>query len=218
MRLGRLYRSDDPIRLTSQGRATVEALGLAAAIDVRQHAQFRRSPGFLDPQRTFHRPLVDRVVDLLNPPKLESPGDVADIYQDLVATARGQIGEVVELTARHLNDGPVLIHCAYGKDRTGLIVALIQAAIGLPTEAIVEDYGRSDEPARRRYQLMLEHPLLGDPDLSNAPPYLFTAPAAIMAEYLRRVEAHHGTLRAWVDHFELRPGTVDALSEQLLTR
>ena len=45
MRLGKLYRSDDPIRTTAEGRRRVQALGLSAVIDVRQNAQFYRGPG-----------------------------------------------------------------------------------------------------------------------------------------------------------------------------
>jgi protein tyrosine/serine phosphatase len=37
-------------------------------------------------------------------------------------------------------DGPSLVHCVAGKDRTGLAVALAQHALGVPREAIVEDY------------------------------------------------------------------------------
>ncbi len=44
----------------------------------------------------------------------------------------------------------MLVHCTAGKDRTGIVVALVQAAIGVPLESIVEDYARSDaaDPAR----------------------------------------------------------------------
>ncbi len=40
---------------------------------------------------------------------------------------------------------PVLIHCAHGKDRTGLAAALILACAGVPDEAIVADYVASLE-------------------------------------------------------------------------
>jgi hypothetical protein len=43
---------------------------------------------------------------------------------------------VVATPERH----PVLIHCTHGKDRTGLVVALILACAGVPDEAIVADY------------------------------------------------------------------------------
>lgn len=52
MRRGVLWRSDDPIRITARGCATVAALGLVAVIDVRQDNQFVRRPPFA-PEVTF---------------------------------------------------------------------------------------------------------------------------------------------------------------------
>ncbi len=42
-------------------------------------------------------------------------------------------------------DGGVLVHCAIGKDRTGILVALILAALGSPDRVIIEDYTRTGE-------------------------------------------------------------------------
>ena len=73
MRTDALYRGDDPVRLTAAGRRAVERLGIRAVVDLRQPVQVARSAGFLDPSATFHRPLVDRVIDIDNPPPLAEP-------------------------------------------------------------------------------------------------------------------------------------------------
>lgn len=216
MRSGLLYRADDPIRLTPVGRATVESLDLAAVIDLRQHAQCVRSPGFVDPKRTFHRPLVDRVVDIDNPPKLDEPGDLADIYEGIILSSRTQIAEVLDIIAEHLDAGPVLVHCAYGKDRTGIIVALVQAALGMPADVLAREYGRSDEPVRRRYQWMIDEPLADDPPVRKVPAYLFTAPAAAMAELARRAVESHGSLADWVASLPVAASTIDRLRAGLV--
>ena len=39
----------------------------------------------------------------------------------------------------------ILFHCTHGKDRTGLIAALVLAAIGVPEDDIIRDYTASDE-------------------------------------------------------------------------
>ena len=68
----------------------------------------------------------------------------------MVAGQRGNVVRAVEIIAAHVSDGPVLVHCMAGKDRTGIVVALVQAAIGVPLDSIVEDYARSDAPTRLR--------------------------------------------------------------------
>ncbi len=215
MRTGALYRSDDPIRLTDVGRATVAALGLSAVLDVRQHAQFVRRPGFVDAARTFHRPLVDRVLDVDNPPRLEDPSDIADLYDDMLSRSTPQVAEVLDLIAVHLADGPVLVHCAFGKDRTGLIVALVQAIIGAPDEAIVADYARSDEPTKARYRWMLAEPLHDDPPIARSPVDLFRAPAAVMEAVVERMVARHGSMAAWAATFPTAAETPDRLRRAL---
>jgi protein-tyrosine phosphatase len=41
-------------------------------------------------------------------------------------------------------DHAVVFHCAVGKDRTGIVAAMLLASLGVPDETIVNDYGLSD--------------------------------------------------------------------------
>ena len=47
-------------------------------------------------------------------------------------------------------DGATIVHCAAGKDRTGVVVAFALAEVGVTREEIVADYARSAERVRRR--------------------------------------------------------------------
>jgi protein-tyrosine phosphatase len=218
MRRDVLYRSDDPIRLTDQGRQAVAALGLSAVVDLRQHAQFVRTPGFVSAERTFHRPLVDRVIDLDNPPPLSVPEHIADVYDDMVDRSVEQIGDVLDIVGRHVTTGPVLVHCAFGKDRTGLVIALVQAAIGVEPERIADDYARSHQPSARRLDWMLTEPLDGDPPLHRPPRYLFAAPRRTMEVVLQRATQRHGSLLDWVRSFPISADTVTQLRRALVDK
>ena len=55
-------------------------------------------------------------------------------------------GEVVDILRVVSDDGnvPVLIHCAHGKDRTGLVIAVILSCLGVDDDVIAEDYAKSE--------------------------------------------------------------------------
>lgn len=216
MRTGALYRSDDPVRLTPTGRAAVDAIGLAAVVDLRQHSQFVRSPGFLPAERTVHVPLLDRVIDPDAPPRLVEPADMADLYVGMLERSHGPLGRALDAVAANLVHGPVLVHCAYGKDRAGLVTALVQAAIGVPATAIAADYHRSHEPSRRRRAWMLAEPLPDDLPTSHVPPFLFSAPVETMDVLLAMMTAEHGSLAAWAASFPCSHKTIEALRHELI--
>jgi protein tyrosine/serine phosphatase len=216
VRRGRLYRSDDPIRITPAGRHAVDRLDLALVVDLRQQSQASRSPGFVDPARTAHLPLVDQVVDHEDPPPLDTPTDIADLYAGMLRQSREQVSRVLARIADALPGGPVLVHCAFGKDRAGLITALIHAAIGVRRDDIVADYVRSDEPAQRRRAMLVENPRPDDPPVSRLPATLFRAPAETIELLLDRAVAEHGSLDEWVASFAIGDSTVERLRLELV--
>ena len=66
--------------------------------------------------------------------------DVSDIYRDIVNPKRaGAWSEIFNLLLEN-NNGAFLFHCSSGKDRTGVVAAIIQSALGLDKEIIYKDY------------------------------------------------------------------------------
>lgn len=217
MRTGALYRADDPVRITPEGRRAIEELGLKAVVDLRQQSQFDRGPGFVDRAITFHIPLVDRVINTDDPPRIEEPHDLAGLYDDMADRGREPLVSAIETIARFIGDGPVMVHCAAGKDRTGMVVALVQAAIGVELNDIVAEYALSDAHSQRRRQVMVEQPIPGDPPVARSPAFLWTAPAEAMALFAQRAVEAHGSLTAWPVAVGVSPDAVDRLRAALVT-
>jgi protein-tyrosine phosphatase len=216
MRTGGLYRADDPVRITPDGREAISALGLSAVVDLRQQSQFDRGPGFADRAITHHIPLVDRVINTDDPPRIEEPHHIAGLYDDMADRGGDQLVLAVETVAEHIGDGPVMVHCAAGKDRTGMLVALIQAAIGVGLEEIVEEYALSDVPSRTRRRAMIDDPLPDDPPVARAPEYLWAAPAEAMDLFARGAIEAYGSLPAWPRALGVSEGAVERLTSALV--
>ncbi len=134
-----LLRSDALHRLDDSGRAALAGLGLRTVIDLRTDGEVSAAPSALDAvgARTFHVPLFDAGAIGRLPPEL------AAIYRYMIddcgAAIAGAIGRLCGDDAL-----PGLIHCTAGKDRTGLVVALVLEVIGVPDEIIAADYAMSE--------------------------------------------------------------------------
>ncbi|WP_157219343.1 tyrosine-protein phosphatase [Flavisphingomonas formosensis] len=97
-------------------------------------------------------------------------------------------------------DGRVLVHCTAGKDRTGMVVALIQHALGVPRDAIIADFMRSS----REPGLMAMAPALVETVRTH---HGWALPLPL-AEHLLDVRPSY--LTAFLDEIEDRAGSLDA--------
>ncbi|HEV7653270.1 MAG TPA: tyrosine-protein phosphatase [Mycobacteriales bacterium] len=104
---------------------------------------------------------------------------------------------VAALRAIATSDGATLVHCAAGKDRTGVVVALALSAAGVPRERIVADYTATAdriEPllARLRASETYREDLDSRPDEAHLPR------ASTMADFLAYLDSEYGGALAWL--------------------
>jgi protein-tyrosine phosphatase len=136
---GRLLRSESPHTLSESGVRALLDVGLGAVVDLRTASERERTPS----------PLEGAGVHTLYAPIFTDDED----YPDHLATA----GEVycwwlrershgIALAIRAIADAPsapVLVHCQAGKDRTGVVVALVLRLAGVSIDDIADDYAIS---------------------------------------------------------------------------
>lgn len=131
-----LYRSHSPSGLGAAGMAAIRALGLRAVLDLRDEYELEHWP----------YELGDPAVERLSVPVLGNlpvPPDQAGLYTHMVEVCGPGLTRAVRVLA-HAESLPILVHCAVGKDRTGMTVGLALCAAGVPDEAVVEDFLRSN--------------------------------------------------------------------------
>lgn len=147
--MGQLFRSGHLSRATPDDLARIDALGLKALADLRQPGERSREPN------TLPKNAPSVIFETAHGGYDEAPHlqflreghlTVASVqtymvsaYQRIPMEPHHQqiFGDVF----RQLLDGkPLLIHCAAGKDRTGILAALILSAIGVDRQQVMEDY------------------------------------------------------------------------------
>ncbi len=143
---GRLVRGDSFHR-AKRSADVLRALGVTRVLDLRDERE-REQDGVLvaDGIDVRHHPVLDPTFAWHDDDHPDPAALLAHRYQVILdAFAQpfvGALDSIVEVVADDA-DGAVGYHCAVGKDRTGLLTALLLSVLGVPNDTIVEDYGRS---------------------------------------------------------------------------
>jgi protein tyrosine/serine phosphatase len=144
LRWRQLFRADGLHALTPRGIATVrDEIQLGDIIDLRSSAELEldgRGPLEREAIRFHHLPLFDGGRGQKTPPL---GATLAELYYGMIDFARGPIAKVITVLAR--TDQPAVFHCAAGKDRTGVVSALLLSLLGVREEIIVADYAATRE-------------------------------------------------------------------------
>lgn len=215
VRWRRLFRSDTLHRLTAPDVQRLrDELGLRTVIDLRSTAELRADGrGLLEahPVRFHHVPLFDGApVEA----RAQTAGlALAERYVLLAEFARPAIGRVLSLLAEA--PAPMVVHCAAGKDRTGVLAAIVLTLLGVAEEAIVADYTatreRLDDVLERLresagYRAMLE----------ALPADTLHAEPDTMRTFLARLRAAWGDATAYARAAGVEPTTLARLRARLL--
>ena len=151
-RWGTVVRSDSPAALTGAGRAALATYGVRAIVDLRLPAELADDPNpFAEPG---DHGIVYTNVSFIDPAAAppDAVSTLAEDYLQMLDRYRQGVAEAMAAIASAPADGAVLIHCAAGKDRTGLISALLLGLVDVPAETIAADYAMTAELLRPREQ------------------------------------------------------------------
>jgi protein-tyrosine phosphatase len=158
-RFGKLYRADDLSKLTENDLMTLKELGINIAIDLRQSREVYAKPYPIllaedDFFSYYNVPLNDglNAVDFQGP----SPPDLPTLYKSLLKDSSWLIKKVFEILLANPN-GKAVFHCTVGKDRTGVIAALILSLSGVSEEDIVADYSCTYSYMQPHFEKMVEN-------------------------------------------------------------
>jgi protein tyrosine/serine phosphatase len=222
VRWGRVYRSDGLFRLTEEDFEGFAALGIRVVLDLRR-------PDELDADGRVAESLgleyhhVNFYADLWPPFELgaeEMPRYLADRYAEMAET--GLTGANVVGAALRLLAGtdatPLVFHCAAGKDRTGVLAALTLGLLGVPDDAIADDYALSSD-AERRFRAWRRGLSADEPgEAGHASPWILNpCPREAMLLFLAELRGRHGSVDAYVRRAGLTGAEVATLRERLVT-
>lgn len=150
LRWGRVFRSSELSKLTPADAERVDKLDIMAVIDLRTEGERRQSPSIWlrRPQDVYEspKPSLAPVMQKLLREAQTADGARAGIegfYADMPDSYSAEYAALFHRIAA--GELPILVHCSAGKDRTGVAVAVLMSAIGVPRDAVLADYALTEE-------------------------------------------------------------------------
>jgi protein-tyrosine phosphatase len=227
----RLLRSDNLQELTdADRRLLVDGLGLRTVVDLRTEVELaREGPGPLTREPlVVHRhhsllPAAGVMTDLAADAVLpwQSNGDAPAAacpvtnYLRYLSDRPDSVLAALRSVARPDRDGAAVVHCAAGKDRTGVVVALALSAVGVRRDAVVADYAASGEVVEAIVGRLRRSPTYAE-DVSRRPVQDHRPRADTMAGFLAALDDRCGGPVGWLARAGFGPAEVAGLQARLV--
>lgn len=229
LRPGRLLRSAHHARATEADLARLGELGLAAVVDLRRPGERRGQPS-RRPEGFAGEVIEGGVDDGAEAPHiafLKTEDLTPDSGRRFMTRTYAELPfdpSHLDLFRRYFHalgeaEGPVLIHCAAGKDRTGFLAALTHRLLGVAPDDMVEDYlltntavdleGRAPDIARQL------HRMTGRTASEAAVVAFLGVEAAYLDAAFSAIDARSGSLDAYLRD---AVGVDDALRDRIAAR
>ncbi|MBV9047408.1 MAG: tyrosine-protein phosphatase [Solirubrobacterales bacterium] len=227
---GVLLRSDNLQSLSARDlRRLVEEHALEVVIDLRTGSEVElEGPGPMTAEHTVrieHRSLLpdsgantDLDASAVIPPRrsdrdeaLEEP-PIVRAYMSYLSRRPDSIVGSSRAIARA--DGAVLVHCAAGKDRTGVVVALALDAAGVDRDAIVGDYLATGERIHAIFARLVESPTYRA-ELERDDPQEHAPVPGTIERLLELVDERFGGSAAWLSAHGLSDSDLERLRDRL---
>jgi protein-tyrosine phosphatase len=213
-RWGAVVRSDSLAALTPAGREALVDYGVRSIVDLRLPDEVAEQPNpFAEPDThgvayanvSFIDPAVGPVEDITT---------LVDDYTWMLDRFGAAVAAVMTMIAQ-APEGGVLVHCAAGKDRTGLVSALLLGLVGVAPETIAADYALTAECLRPRDEQWLES---GPGDRAEREQALvrFAPTAEVMLEVLDRLTQRYGGVEAYLLEAGVAPDDLARLRARLV--
>jgi len=225
-RWGRLLRSDALHSLDEIGQTEIARIGIDHVIDLRSDDERVAAPSRLAASTVVHHlPVFSGAA----PSAVQSPGiTLAALYDHIIDHRADRLAASIGVISETRTDETVLVHCTAGKDRTGLVIALVLSAVGVDRDEVVADYAATEanlagEWVERMLASLAERTDIAvDPaagqiaDTPGVIELVSASPAQVMSDLLDRVDREHGSAADYLIRNGLPADRIDRLTSSLV--
>ena len=201
---GAVVRADSVRQLSPEGWEALVAYGIRTVVDLRGDHEREDDPPTELPVAVLHVPFMEASEAEWEEigEELERLGEIPDVaeatrraYVLFLERFKPNVGAAVRAVAE-APEGGVVIHCVGGKDRTGLLTALLLHVAGVPTEDIAADYALSEKRLRPRHDAWLT---AAETEAERKRLERITqTPAQVITDLFDELERRYGSVEAYL--------------------
>ncbi len=214
IRWGSVFRSDALHHLSAEDVQRLMALGIDRVIDLRSPEEVAA---------VGRGGLADQGIDYAWAPILQSTRgeaqaaptspDLAERYLWYLEVGQKAFVEAFEVLAEP-GRGAVVFHCTAGKDRTGVLAALLLAALGVDGDDIASDYALTGRALPSIVERLARDPVHGAA-VAQTPPERLIVSADTMRRFLQLLSDRHGGAAPWIESAGVSTAAIESLRDRL---
>jgi len=220
VRWGLIYRADGIHRIEGADLARVAGLGIRTVVDLRTRGELAdhgrvATESFAASYR--HLPLLEHVWERdLPAAELDAVDFLAGRYLDMLDQGASSIVTALSIMAE-AGRLPLVVHCSAGKDRTGVLAAILLSVLGVSDDDISADYALSRAAMRELAEWVRSERPESYETRAAQPPAFLDAPPLAMRRFLARARSQYGSLTDYVHTIGLADRDVVNLRSVLLS-
>lgn len=208
----RFLRSDDVSSLTEEDIALLKNYGLTTVIDLRSTQERERTPYVLadEPEiQAIHLPLGSENGAQPSMPVEDPNEQLGQFYITCLENSKETLKEIIEIMTK--DEGITLFHCAAGKDRTGVLSALLLNLAEVSRADILSHY-------QVTYEYISKNPLIAEglTKQHEFPIELLYSKPYYMETMLNHLEENYGNAEGYFQAINLDQETIEQLKSKLV--
>jgi protein tyrosine/serine phosphatase len=217
-RFGSIVRADSVRQLSEAGWADLVAYGVSTIVDLRGGDELEQDPPAQPPVPIVHVPFftddeeawaeVEAVAEAAPSPAAATRA----VYLTFLERFKPNVAAGIVAVA-WAPPGTVLVHCAGGKDRTGILTALLLRLAGVGHAEIAADYAISEERLRPRHDAWLAQ--AETEEERQRIRRISATPAEAMMGVLEELERRYGSVEAYLQAAGVTTDELDRIRERL---
>jgi protein-tyrosine phosphatase len=220
-RHGRIVRADNLRKLSDRGRQALVDHGVERVVDLRFPEELAEDPEGDLPVEVVH-------VSVFGDSRTAEWQAEQNAAMDRAASAeeyllwsyrvfldrnRDKFAAAVQAIA-DAPEGAVVVHCLGGKDRTGLITALLLRVAGVSVEAVAEEYALTEAALAPTTRAWIA--LAADEAERRRRELVRPSPASVMVDVLRGIDERYGGVGGYLRGGGVSDGTLARIRERLV--